>query len=175
MRTKPRLAAAGTRPELAPSASSLLRGLVSVEVLIVVTAILAAALLTSLAPPSKYLSRGGLGAREGRPGTVAAVVHQDGYTLKVLVDPNKAAAPNNFALQITKNGRPVTGADVTVTFAMLDMEMGTQEYQLTETAPGVYSRVTPALVMVGHWGLSFTVTPKGGQPFTVLIVDHATG
>jgi hypothetical protein len=29
--------------------------------------------------------------------------------------------------------------------------------------------------MVGHWGLSFTVTPKGGEPFTVLIVDHAAG
>ena len=175
VRTKPRLAAAGTHPELAPSASSLLRGLVSVEVLIVVTAILAAALLTSLAPPSKYLSEEGSAAAKVGPGKVAAVVHQDGYTLKLLVDPNKAAAPNTFALQITKNGRPVTGADVTVTFAMLDMTMGTQEYQMTETAPGLYTRTTPALVMVGHWGLSFTVTPKGGEPFTVLIVDHAAG
>ena len=143
--------------------------------LIVVTAILAAALLTSLAPPSKYLSEEGSAAAKVGPGKVAAVVHQDGYTLKLLVDPNKAAAPNTFALQITKNGRPVTGADVTATFAMLDMTMGTQEYQLTETAPGVVSRTTPALVMVGHWGLSFTVTPKGGEPFTVLIVDQASG
>ena len=31
------------------------------------------------------------------------------------------------------------GADVTLTFAMLDMEMANQEYQLTETEPGVYS------------------------------------
>jgi hypothetical protein len=29
--------------------------------------------------------------------------------------------------------------------------------------------------MVGHWGLSFNVTPKGGQPFTAVVVDHATG
>ena len=79
----------------------------------------------------------------------------------MLVEPNKAAAPNDFALQITKDGQPVTGADVTVTFAMLDMEMGNQEYQLTETAPGVYSRTAPALVMVGHWGLSFTRHPEG--------------
>jgi copper transport protein len=33
----------------------------------------------------------------------------------------------------------------------------------------------PALVMVGHWGLSFQVTPHGGQPFTVLLVDRANG
>jgi len=175
VRTKPRLAAVRTRPELGPSAASLLRYLVSGEVLLVTGAIFAAAVLTSLAPPSKFLANEGSALAKVGPGKVAAIVHQDGYTLKVLVDPNKAAAPNTFALQITKDGRPVTGADVTATFEMLDMEMGSQEYQLSETSPGVYSRLTPALVMVGHWGLSFSVTPKGGEPFTVLVVDHATG
>jgi hypothetical protein len=29
--------------------------------------------------------------------------------------------------------------------------------------------------MVGHWGLSFQVTPKGGQPFTALVVDRTSG
>jgi hypothetical protein len=29
--------------------------------------------------------------------------------------------------------------------------------------------------MVGHWGLTYTITPPGGQPFTVVVVDHATG
>jgi hypothetical protein len=55
------------------------------------------------------------------------------------------------------------------------MEMGNQEYRLTEVAPGVYSHAAPALVMVGHWALEFTVTPAGRQPFTALVVDHATG
>jgi copper transport protein len=59
---------------------------------------------------------------------------------------------------------------------MLDMEMADQEYRLSETAPGVYTHAAPALVMVGHWGLSFEITPRGAtQPFDVLIVDHATG
>ena len=66
-------------------------------------------------------------------------------------------------------------ANVTLAFAMLDMEMPQQEYQLTETKPGVYSRATPALVMVGHWGLEFDVAPAGAPPFTALVVDHATG
>jgi copper transport protein len=175
LRTKPRLAAAKSRPELAAPASSLLRLLVSGEVLLAVGALLAAATLTSLAPPSKFLASEGSAAAHVGPGKVAAVVQQDGYTLKVLVDPNKAVAPNTFALQITKDGRPVTGADATVTFEMLDMEMGTQEFQLKETSPGLYSIATPALVMVGHWGLNFSITPKGGQPFNVLIVDHAAG
>jgi copper transport protein len=175
LRTKPRLRAEGNNPEPASSAARLLRLAVSTEAVLVICAVLAAALLSSLAPPSKYLGEEGSALAKVGPGPVAATVQQGPYTLKVLVKPNKAAAPNDFALQITKNGQPVTGADVTVTFAMLDMEMGNQEYQLSETAPGIYSHPASALVMVGHWGLTFNVTPKNGQPFSALVVDHATG
>jgi copper transport protein len=175
VRTKPRLAAARERPELAPSAARLLRMLVSGEALLVISAIFAAAVLSSLAPPSPFLGDENSALAKVGPGPVAATVQQGPYTLKVLVKPNKAAAPNDFALQVTKDGRPVTGADVTVTFEMLDMAMGNQEYQLSETAPGVYSHPAPALVMVGHWGLAFNVNPKNGEPFTALVVDHATG
>jgi copper transport protein len=55
------------------------------------------------------------------------------------------------------------------------MQMPSLEYQLVETSPGIYTRKAPALVMVGHWGLSFTVTPKGGTPFTAVVVDRANG
>ena len=89
--------------------------------------------------------------------------------------PNKAAAPNSFALKLTRNGKPVQGADVTLTFAMLDMQMANQEYQLAETRPGIYSRSSSAFVMVGHWGLTFNVTPKQGLPFSATIVDRANG
>ena len=138
-------------------------------------AVFAAAVLSSLAPPSKALGAETSALAQVGPGPVASVVREGGYTLKVLVTPNKAAAPNDFALKITKGGKPVVGASVTVTFAMLDMEMANQTYALSESGPGVYSHPAPALVMVGHWGLAFTVTPQGGQPFTALVVDHATG
>ena len=62
-----------------------------------------------------------------------------------------------------------------MTFEMLDMEMGNQAYRLEETQPGVYGHAAPALVMVGHWGLSFNVAPKGAAPFDVLLVDKANG
>jgi len=29
--------------------------------------------------------------------------------------------------------------------------------------------------MVGHWGLSFEITPPGKAPFTILLVDRANG
>jgi hypothetical protein len=40
---------------------------------------------------------------------------------------------------------------------------------------GTYSHAAPALVMVGHWGLSFQIAPPGQKPFTVLFVDKANG
>ncbi len=167
LRAKPRLER--------PRSALLLRRLVAGETLLVAAAVFAAAVLSSLAPPSKALASVGSASAHVGPGAVRSVVQKDGYTLTVGVAPNKAAVPNSFDLRITKGGQPVRGAEVVLTFEMLDMEMGNQAYRLTETAPGVYTHAAPALVMVGHWGLSFSVTPRGGQPFDVLLVDRANG
>jgi copper transport protein len=175
LRSKPRLVAARRRAELGEPAARLLRRLVGGEAVIVASAILAAAVLSSLAPPPAALAKESFAAARVGPGRVAAVVHRAGYTLRVLVEPNRAAGPNSFALELTTKGRPVRHADVTLAFDMLDMQMPEQNYQLAETRPGLYSRAAPALVMVGHWGLAFNVTPKGAEPFTALVVDHATG
>jgi copper transport protein len=175
LRTVPRFRACAQRPELGPPAASLLRRVVAGESLLVAGAVLAAAVLSSLAPPSKALaSVGGAKARVG-PGPVSEVVMQNGYRLAVRVAPNKAAVPNSFQVAITRGGKPLRNADVTLDFAMLDMEMGQQAYHLTETSPGTYGRAAPALVMVGHWGLSFQVAAPGQRPFTVLLVDKAGG
>jgi len=175
LRTVPRFKASAQRPELGTSAASLLRRLAAGESLLVAGAVLAAALLSSLPPPSKALaSVGGAKAHVG-PGTVNEVVRENGYRLAFRVEPNRAAVPNSFQVAISRAGKPVRKADVTVDFAMLDMEMGQQAYHLSETAPGTYGHAAPALVMVGHWGLSFQIAPPGQKPFTVLLVDKATG
>ena len=175
LRTRPRLLAHRRRPELGPGAATLLRRLVAGETLLVVSAVVAASVLSSLPPPAKALARiGGASARVG-PGRVVEVVNKNGYRIAVRVAPNRAAVPNSFSLQITRGGKPVRRAEVVAGFTMLDMEMGSQSYALPESAPGVYARSTPALVMVGHWGLTFDVTPPGKAPFSVLIVDKATG
>ena len=95
--------------------------------------------------------------------------------LQVLVAPNKAVQPDLFALRISKDGQPLRGASVTLTFNHTEMQMPQQEYQLKETQPGVYSRAAPALVMVGKWALAFQITPKIGPPVTALILDQANG
>jgi copper transport protein len=175
-RTKPRLQAAGRGDsKLGPSAAVLLRRLVTFEVVLVVAAVFAAATLTSLAPPAKALGSIGHASAHVGPGPVRTVVTQSGYTLAFNVDPNRAAVPNTFAVRINRDGQPVSGADVTATFTMLDMEMGQQAYHLQDMGGGNYRRAAPALVMVGHWGLSFDVRPPHGQPFNVLLLDRAHG
>jgi copper transport protein len=175
LRTVPRFKACAGRPELGAPTARLLRRLVAGESLLVSGAVLAAAVLSSLPPPSKALaSVGGAKAHVG-PGPVSEVVSQNGYRLAVKVSPNKAAVPNSFQVAVSRGGKPVRNADVTVDFAMLDMEMGQQAYHLSETSPGTYGHAAPALVMVGHWGLSFQIAPPGQRPFTVLLVDKANG
>ena len=174
-RTVPRIAVADTQPARAESAAGLLRTLVSGEVALVVAVIFVAGILSSLAPPSKALASIGNGSVRVGPGPVTKVVTQQGYRLEFQVSPNKAAVPNGFSVRITKNGAPVRNADVTTTFAMLDMEMGEQGYKFTETSPGVYQRSAPALVMVGHWGLTFDIRPPGSPPLVVQLVDKANG
>jgi copper transport protein len=172
LQTKPRLTGGGTA---AVGAARRLRQLVAGEVLLVAGAVLVAAVLSSLPPPSKALAAiSGKSARVG-PGPVTSVAQKAGYKLQLHVSPNRAAVPNDFSVQLTRDGKPVRGADVVVGVTMLDMEMGQQEFRLRETAPGVYSKAAPSLVMVGHWGLAFNVTPPGSQEFNVQLVDHATG
>lgn len=176
-RTVPRLAAARERGDraLAESGARLLRRNVGTEAVLVTATLLAAMVLSSLPPPAKALAEVGQASAHVGPGTVDRVIRHGPYALRVHVDPNRAAQPSTFSLRLTQNGQPVTGARVTLQFAMLDMEMGTQAYTLPERSPGTYVRTTPALVMVGHWGVSYEVEPRGGQPFTVIVVDHAEG
>jgi copper transport protein len=175
LRTKPRLAAARGDASLGEPASRLLRRLIGGETFLVISAVFVAAVLSSLAPPPPAFVLQNSALAQVGPGPVAATVNQAGYKLQVLVSPNKAAAPDSFALRITKNGQPLRHANVTLTFNHTEMEMPQQQYQLTETRPGIYSRAAPALIMVGKWSLAFNVAPAGGPPFTALILDQADG
>ena len=175
LRARPRLRAAVGDASLGEGAARLLRRLVSGEVLLIVGALVGASVLTSLPPPPKALATiGPVSARVG-PGPVSEVVEHGPYTLTFRISPNKAVADDAFTVTITKNGKPVHGAKVTTSFAMLDMEMPQQEYSLEERTPGEFSRSTNALVMVGRWGLTFDVQLPGAAPFSVVLVDHATG
>jgi copper transport protein len=175
LRARPRLEAAVRDPSLGAGAARLLRRLVAGEVALIVGALFAASILTSLPPPPKALASVGSPSARVGPGPAVAVVNHGPYRLVFRISPNKAVAPSDFSVTITKNGKPVRGATVTADFAMLDMEMPQLSYGLAERAPGRFARSANALVMVGHWGLTFNVQPPGAAAFDVVVLDHATG
>jgi copper transport protein len=144
-------------------------------VLLATGAVFAASLLSSLPPPPKALGTIGQPAAHVGPGPITSVIKRAGYQLEFHVNPNRVAVPNTFAVKITRDGKPVTGANVTATFTMLDMEMGQLAYHLKDVGEGLYQHAAPALVMVGRWGLSFDIEPRGSQPFSVLLLDTARG
>jgi len=168
-RTKPRLQAREA------SAPLLLRRLVQGEILFIASALFAAGVLASLPPPSSALARvQDISARVG-PGPVSTVISKAPYRVHVQVTPNRAAVENAFSVSLTRGAAPVRGAEVVTRFDMLDMDMGEQSYRFRELRPGVFSKSAPALVMVGHWALQFEVTPPGGKPFVVTLLDKAGG
>jgi copper transport protein len=175
--TTPRLetGARSRNAALGESGAVLLRRTVTLEIPLVAGALLAAAVLTSLPPPASALGKVGNALARVGPGPVTKTLRQGGYTMVVRVDPNRAALPNTFSLRLSRNGRPVTGATVIARFDMLDMDMSTLSYTMPETAPGLYERSAPALVMVGHWGLTYEVTPRAGAPLRFVVVDKASG
>jgi copper transport protein len=177
-RSRPRIETVTAAPDVRAGGVALLTRLVGGEALIVTAIVTAAAVLTSLPPPPKALaSLGSISASVG-PGEIRGHPLANGdYRVALNVTPNRAAVPNTYQVAITKGGKPVTGADVKIRFTMLDMEMGQQVYQLAEQAPGsgVYQHDAPAFVMVGRWGVDVNVTPQGGQPFDVTVLDHPGG
>jgi copper transport protein len=171
LRTRPAL----LRADPPPSVAVLLRRLVAGETLLVAAAVAAAAILSSLPPPPKALAGIAPPSAHTGPGPVSLTLTRGGYGFRVRITPNRAAVPNQFTVAVTRNGRPVDGADVTLRFDMLDMEMQSLEYRLPEVRPGVYERSEPTLVMVGRWGLTLTVTPAHGSPAAVVLLDKAGG
>ena len=177
LRSRPRLTAAAARRDaaLGEGAAALLRRLVLGESALLAGAVLAAAILTSLAPPSSALAK--LGNSDGKvgPGAVSRTFVRAGVRIRVGIQPNRAAIDNAFALRLQRGGRPVRNARITAELDMLDMSMQQQAYTLAEISPGVYERRRPALVMVGNWLLAYTIEIPGRKAIHLQVVDKADG
>ncbi|HET6173464.1 MAG TPA: copper resistance protein CopC [Gaiellales bacterium] len=177
LRSRPRLVAAVQRRDqaLGERAAQLLLRLVLGESALLFGAVAAAAILTSLAPPSSALAKVGKTDAHVGPGAVARTFTRNGVRIQVGIRPNRAAIDNAFALRLERAGKPVRNAQVTAQLDMLDMSMQQQAYTLAEVSPGVYQRNRPAFVMVGHWLLGYTIEIPGRKPIKLQVLDKAGG
>jgi hypothetical protein len=78
----------------------------------------------------------------------------------------------HVAVRLTRHGKTVRGARVTVNYTMLDMPMAPSAETLRETSAGVYSGRGPAVSMPGRWQLAIRVAPSGKRrAFTARVVS----
>jgi hypothetical protein len=110
------------------------------------------------------------------PGPVVARVEARPYRVRVMAAPNRASRHNRLSVVITRDGRPVEAARVSVTYSMNAMNMrNVFTDALAHTASGTYSATQPVFGMAGVWDLRFEVTPAHGAPVTVAVSDRMRG
>jgi hypothetical protein len=110
------------------------------------------------------------------PGPVATSIDAQPYQVKVTASPNKASRNNRLSVVITRGGRPLDAARVTVTYSMNAMNMfNVFTGKLAQTARGTYSATQPVFGMPGEWDLRFDVTPAHGARMTLAVADRMLG
>ena len=77
-------------------------------------------------------------------GIVNRSIYKAGYTLQVRVNPNRAVTPNSFQLDLSKNGTPVRGANVTRITALVSMPITARHRQHVTCSSASRERLRPA-------------------------------
>jgi hypothetical protein len=91
----------------------------------------------------------------------------------LVIAPNRAAVRNRISVALTKRGRPVDGAQVTLTFSMPAMNMWNAfALQLAPSGDGAYSATEPVVGMTGLWQVRARATLAGASTFTFTVIDR---
>ncbi len=95
------------------------------------------------------------------PGPVAAAIPAGQFALHLRIAPNHAPVHNTVSIWLARDGHPVSGAHVTVSYSMAAMKMDdVLTSTLSERTPSTYSIREPILGMPGPWAMRFRVSPR---------------
>ena len=135
-----------------PRAASQLRVTVSVEVVLVLAALLAAGFLTSLQPAREAF---GLGAR-------TAEVTSGAVRVRLAVSPGSLGA-NRIELRVDRNGRALTDSNTNVTLRTqyTGADLGAIDVELKHDASGAYVADGIVLSLQGTWQFDVGVSSTG--------------
>jgi hypothetical protein len=108
------------------------------------------------------------------PGPVNTTMTLAGYSVGVRITSNLVSRSQVVRLDLTRAGRPVDGARVTLSYSMPSMNMpSVLTRTLTGAGSGAYhSSPGSALEMSGDWLLSFRIVPMHGRPLAVALADR---
>jgi YtkA-like len=96
-----------------------------------------------------------------------------GVALTLALTPNRDHGPNQVWVRISRGGRPLTGARVTVAFSMPSMNMwNVYRASLAPAGAGRYLATVPVLGMAGRWRLGVGVVPSRGRSVRLAVTDR---
>ncbi|GLV56055.1 copper resistance protein [Dictyobacter sp. S3.2.2.5] len=135
---------------------------ITLEATLAVCLLLIVGVLTSMSPPPPVTATGTGNTDSRAPLTYQGKMADLRYSL--VVNPGQVGE-NTFEMALKQsNGAPLTHVDaVSIRLTMLDMDMGTQELNLTPIAgqPGQYQGEDATLGMSGHWNMVILVSRPG--------------
>ena len=108
------------------------------------------------------------------PGPINTTMTVAGYSVGVGITSNLVSRSQVVRLNLTRAGRPVDGARVTLSYSMPSMNMPSVLSRILAGAgAGAYhSSPAPALEMPGDWLLRFRIVPAHGRPLAVALTDR---
>ncbi len=141
-------------------APRLLAVTVGVEVVLVLAALLAAGVLTSLEPAREAAGRG----------AKTATAASGPITARVAVAPGSIGA-NRIEVHVDARGRPLPEATSSVTLQLkyAGADLGVRDVPLQRDASGVYVAEHVVLSLVGDWQMDVAVTSPGAFDTTVSV------
>jgi hypothetical protein len=97
----------------------------------------------------------------------------NGYSVTVVLTPNRASGPNRLSVRLAGSGRPLGDAQVTVAFSMPSMKMWNgYTATLAPAGAGRYLATVPVIGMAGRWQLRLDVVRRAGRGFGVTVDDR---
>jgi copper transport protein len=119
--------------------------------------LVAAALLTSVAPPA-----------QANGAAFDETKHASGLRIELLTA-TTLPGRNRFVVRVQQGLTPITGAEkVALRFTMVEHDMGEQELVSTERAPGEYAAEGSPTAMLGTWKVQVIVRLAGRPDITAL-------
>jgi hypothetical protein len=107
-----------------------------------------------------------------------AVVSAHGYEVVLTRELNRASAASPVAVRVSRRGRAIAGAQVSITYSMPSMGMWaayTSRLSPDARVRGRYRAREAVLGMPGAWRLRITVKPQRGAAFSVAVSDRMHG
>ena len=105
----------------------------------------------------------------------AAPVTVSAVTATIAPYPLKAQQANTLTLTVTgSDGKPLSGASIKASVAMLSMDMGTSHPAFKDIGGGRYQAAV-SFAMPGPWQVTVKVTPPGGGAAVSKALNYSVG